>query len=67
MKKLLNKIAVWLYKKTKKESVESPFQMLNGYKLMVSHHVPPDTIFIGDKNYKSLSHSFLHQEITLKK
>ena len=65
MRKLLNRFAVWLYKKTKQEQM-NPDQFFRGMKVFVNNFIPEDTIMFGQKNYKDMADFMVDQEITRK-
>jgi len=63
MRKLLNKFAVWLYKRTKVEEKMSPEQFFGGLEVLVSDFVPNNKVMMGSGKYKSMMETLVDQEI----
>ena len=64
MKKILNKIAIWLYKKTRDNTMQNPWKILNGIKVFESKFIPKGECYMGTGN--DLKEAFLDKEICLK-
>ncbi len=64
MKKLINKLAVWLYKITRDESIKSPIAIFQGCRIIQSEYLEKGKIIIGKGD--NLMASFIDKEIRFK-
>ena len=66
MKKLLNKLAIWLYKKTR-EKIQSPNSFFGGIKVIETSYLPKGTCYMGTGDVREMNKVFLDKEIKLDK
>lgn len=66
MKKYLSRFAVWLYRKTKPDEEVTPQQMFMGVKVLVSDHLPKDTMIMSSGKYKNMMDALVYEQINLK-
>ena len=65
MKKQLNNFAFWLYEKTLPEKHVDMGVLYKSKKIMVSKHIPKDTIIVGEGEKNQIAEAILNQEVKL--
>ena len=63
MKKILNKLSVWLYLKTRDNEIENVVSLFGSIKLIKSPHIPNNQCVIGSGTADSMRIYFLDEEI----
>ena len=64
MKKTLNKFAVWLYDKTKRDNIKTPHEILGGLKVVESRLLPRGYCYIGTGTAEDIRNSSIDQRIS---
>ena len=63
MKKILNKLSVWLYLKTRDNEIENVVSLFGSIKLIKSPYIPNNQCIMGSGTADSIRKYFLDEEI----
>ena len=66
MKKILNKLSVWLYLKTRDNEIENAASLFGSIKLIKSPHIPKNQCVMGSGIADSMRKYSLDEEIRAK-